>query len=80
MKLKLDLPSSLVEEARRVCEQEGIAFDALIAEALEAALADRRAADSPFVLKDARSPGRLGPEFEGNWPAIRDEIYRCRGT
>lgn len=80
MKVTLDLPFSLVEEARLICEQDGIAFDALIAEALKAALVDRRATDSPFVLKDGSTPsGPLKPEFEGNWAAIRDEIYRGRG-
>lgn len=76
MRVTLDLPWSLVEEARGVCEREGISFDALVAEALEATLAYR-----PFALRDGSTPsGPLKPEFEGNWAAVRDEIYRGRGT
>jgi hypothetical protein len=81
MKTTIELPGELVEEAQRVAEREGVPLARLLEDALRAALTQRGEGKKPFKLRDARAKtGGLRPEFEGNWPAIRDEIYRGRGT
>ena len=79
MKTTVEISDALLEEAKRVAAREGVTLRLLVEEGLRNALAARKT-EKAFQLRDARSPGRLRPEFEGNWPAIRDEIYRGRGT
>jgi hypothetical protein len=81
MKTTVELPDALVEEARKVAAQRGITLHELLEEGLRSVVAAGSGARGRFVLRDARaSKGRLRPEYEGNWPAIRDEIYKGRGT
>lgn len=80
MKTTVEISDALLEEARKVAASEGVTLRLLVEEGLRNALERRKEKSRAFKLRDARVAGRLRPEFEGNWPAIRDEIYRGRGT
>lgn len=81
MKTTIELPDALVEQARRVAQEEGATLRALVEEGLQRSLEARR----------RKAPGQLDfPSYGGNgltdefrgapWGRIRDEIYREHGA
>lgn len=82
MKTTIDIPGPLLEEARRTAERERTTLKALVEAGLRRVLAERRAKDVPFRLRDASFKGEgLQPGVaSGSWEAIRDAIYEGRGA
>jgi len=81
MKTTIDLPDSLLDEARRVAQREKTTLKALLEQGLRRSLAERRARGA-FHLRDASFKGEgLQPEMAGaSWEKIRDLIYEGRGA
>ena len=81
MKTTVEIPDSLLEEARRVAQRENTTLKALLEQGLRRTLAERKARGR-FHLRDASFKGRgLQPGMEGaSWEKIRDLIYEGRGA
>jgi hypothetical protein len=81
MKTTLEISDAVLDEARRVANEEGTSLRALVEEGLRRALYERKQAAS-FQLRKASVPGRgLQPGVkEGSWAVIRDLIYEGRGA
>lgn len=82
MKTTIELSDAALDEARRVAAREGTSLRALIEEGLRRVLAERRSRRAGFRLRRVTFGGEgLAPELAGeSWPAIRDSIYRERGS
>ena len=81
MKITIELPDALIEQARRVAQREGATLRALVEESLQRSLEARRRVARRQL--DFPSYGDNGPtdEFQGApWGRIRDEIYRGHGA
>jgi hypothetical protein len=80
MKTTVEIPDTLLEEARRVAAQERTTLRALIEAGLRTIL-DQRGEDEGFRLRDASVSGRgLRPELtSGDWQGIRTAAYEGRG-
>ena len=81
MKTTVELPNSLLERARRVAAERGTTIRALVEETLRRVLEEHERPQS-FRLRDASFAGEgLSPEYaDASWDALRDTIYRGRGT
>lgn len=81
MKTTIELPDSLLEEAKRAARAQGTTLRALIEAGLRGVLSDQHKRRR-FKLVDASVGGRgLHSELRGgDWAAIRDEVYRGRGA
>ena len=80
MKTTVDISDDLLHRAKNLAARQGITLRALIEDGLREVLR-RRARRDRFTLRDAGVNGR-GPRAgmsEGDWEAIRDEIYGGRG-
>jgi hypothetical protein len=82
MKTTVDIPTPLLEEARRAADRDGTTLKALVETGLRRVLADRRGNAAPFRLRDAsfRGEGLQPGVASGSWDAIRDAIYEGRGA
>ncbi|MCP5408460.1 MAG: type II toxin-antitoxin system VapB family antitoxin [Chromatiaceae bacterium] len=82
MKTTIELPDSLIEQARRVAQLEGVTLRALVEEGLQRSLEVRRQAAARRQLDFPSYGGKgLTEEFQGApWSRIRDEIYREQGA
>ena len=83
MKTTIEIADALLEEAKELARAEGTTLRALVEEGLRAVTTQRQDSKGRRELKDLRYNGKgwLRPEFrEGGWEAIRDEIYRGRGS
>ena len=80
-KTTVELSDALLIEARELANRENTTLRALIEAGLRKEL-ELRGTRNRFRLRDASVDGKgMAPEFlAGGWPAIRDEIYRGRGT
>lgn len=76
----MQLPDSLLKEARRLAEEERTTLKALMEEGLRRILSERKRRGK-FKLRDATFTGEgLQSHLEGaNWERIRDLIYEGRG-
>ena len=80
MKTTVEIPDSVLDEAKRVAVDEGVTLRALIEQGLRRVLEERRE-DRAFQLRRASFGGRgLRPEVrDGSWERIRDLAYEGRG-
>lgn len=80
MKTTIDLPKTLLEEARRAAQARDTTVKALVEAGLRRELREQAKAPS-FRLREASFKGRgLRPELAGaSWEAIRDLAYGGRG-
>ena len=80
MKTTIDLPDTLLEEARRVAAERATTVRALVETGLRRELRER-ARKSSFALRDASFKGRgLRPEVENaSWESLRELAYGSRG-
>jgi hypothetical protein len=80
MKTTVEISDSLLREARKIAEREGITLRILIERGLRHAISERKRS-KPFKLRDASfGGGGLQPEFrDASWEQLRDEIYNGRG-
>ena len=81
MKTTVEIPDTLLEEARKVASKDGTTLRALIQEGLRRILAERQR-PKRFRLRDVSFKGKgLQPEFaEASWEQIRDAIYEGHGS
>jgi hypothetical protein len=82
MKTTIDVPDSLLDEARRVAARDGTTLKTLVETGLRRVLAERRKPGAAFRLRDASFLGEgLQPGVaSGSWEPIRDAIYEGRGA
>jgi hypothetical protein len=81
MKTTIELPDTLIEQARRVAQREGGTLRALIEEGLQRSLEARRQAARRQLDFPSYGGSGLMDEFQGApWSRIRDEIYREHGA
>ena len=81
MKTTIELPDTLIEQARRVARQEGATLRALVEEGLQRSLEARRQAARRRLDFPSYGGDGLPDEFQGApWSRIRDEIYREHGA
>jgi Arc/MetJ family transcription regulator len=80
MKTTVEIPDSLLEEAKRLASREGTTVRALVEEGLRRTLAERKRAVG-FRLRKATFKGNgMQPALEGaSWDQIRDAAYEGRG-
>ncbi len=80
MKTTVEIPDSLLAEAKRLAVREGTTIRALIEQALRR-IVQERATQSTFHLRKASfRGGGLQPGIrEGSWEQIRELIYEGRG-
>ncbi len=77
MKTTVDVSDSLMKEARARARRDQVTLREVLEAALRAYL--KREKKSPFRLADRSVNGR-GSDVEGDWEAVRAEIYRGRGS
>ena len=81
MKTTIELPDTLIEQARRVAQREGVTLRALVEEGLQRSLEARRQAARRELDFPSYGGKGLTDEFQGApWSRIRDEIYREHGA
>lgn len=82
MRITVEIADALLEEAQEEARRQGTTLRALVEAGLREALANGRSVQRKFRLRDESFGGEgLSPEFEeGGWEAIRDAIYRGRGS
>ena len=81
MKTTVEIPDSLLEQARRLASQERTTVRALVEEGLRRVVAERNRA-RPFKLRKVSFKGNgLQPQMAGAaWQQIRDAAYQGRGA
>ncbi len=81
MKTTVEIPDSLLAQARAVASRERTTLRALIAEGLRRILGERRRAGR-FRLRRVTVRGKgLQPDLRGaSWDRIRDRAYEGRGS
>jgi len=81
MKTTVEIPDSLLEEARRVAAREGRPVRALVEEGLRKVLAERKRS-AAFRLRKASFKGNgLQPDVaRAPWDRIRDLAYEGHGS
>ena len=81
MKTTIELFDALIEQARRVAQQEGATLRALVEEGLQRSLEARRQAVRRELDFPSYGGKGLTDEFQGApWSRLRDEIYREHGA
>jgi hypothetical protein len=80
MKTTVEIPSSLLDEAKRLASQENTTVRALVEEGLRRILAERQRAGFFKLRKVSFKGNGLQPGMAGtSWQRIRDAIYEGRG-
>lgn len=81
MKTTIDIADSLLSQAKAAAAREGTTLRQLVETGLRAVL-QQRAGGPPFVLRDAsfKGQGMQGGVAEGNWDAVREQVYEGRGA
>lgn len=81
MKTTIEIPDSILKEARKLASREGTTVKALVVESLQKVIAERKHAGT-FKLRRASFKGKgLQPHLDGSsWEKIRDLAYEGRGA
>jgi hypothetical protein len=81
MKTTVEIPDSLLGQAKRLASQENTTVRALMEEGLRRLMAERKGA-KPFKLRKVSFRGNgLQPQMAGvAWERIRDAAYEGRGA
>jgi hypothetical protein len=81
MKTTVEIPASLLEEARKLASREGTTVRALVEEGLRRIVAERKQAPVFRLRKASFKGGGLQPQAEGtSWERIRDMAYEGSGA
>ena len=81
MKTTIELPDELLEQARRVAQQEGATLRRLVEEGLQRSLEARRKGARQKLDFPSYGGSGLTTEFRAApWSRFRDEIYREQGA
>jgi CRISPR/Cas system-associated protein Csm6 len=80
MKTTVEIPDSLLEEARKLASREGTTIKALVVESLRRIITERKRAKA-FRLRKVTFKGKgLQPHVAGaSWEKIRDLAYDGHG-
>jgi len=80
MKTTVEIPDSLLEEARKLASREGTTIKALVVESLRRIITERKQAKA-FRLRKVTFKGKgLQPHVAGaSWEKIRDLAYDGHG-
>ncbi len=80
MKTTVEIPDSLLEEARKLASREGTTIKALVVESLRRIITERKRAKA-FRLRKVTFKGKgLQPHVAGaSWEKIRDIAYEGHG-
>lgn len=80
MKTTIEIPDSLLDEAKRLAAKEGTTIRAYVEQGLRRIVAERKSRGL-FRLRKATFKGKgLHPDVrEGTWERIRETIYQGRG-
>ncbi|MEO6325440.1 MAG: DUF2191 domain-containing protein [Thermoanaerobaculia bacterium] len=79
MKTTVEIPDSLLTQAKQEASRRGTTLRAVLEEGLRAVLGKDRA-PRPFRLRKAAFRGRgLGLDLEGSWESVRRRSYEGRG-
>jgi hypothetical protein len=81
VKTTVEIPNSLLGQAKRLASQEHTTVRALMEEGLRRLIAERKAG-KPFKLRKVSFRGNgLQPQMAGaSWQQIRDAAYQGRGA
>jgi len=80
MKTTVEIPNSLLEQAKRLAAQENTTVRALVEEGLRRILAERRRKECFKLRKVSFKGNGLQPGMaDASWHRIRDAIYGGRG-
>jgi hypothetical protein len=79
MKITIDLPPDIADEAREIAARDGTTLEALVEIGLRA-IVKRRHDPTEFRLRDASVPGRglQASAASAGWDTIRDGLYDGR--
>jgi hypothetical protein len=81
MKTTIEITDSLLRQARKLAEREGVTLRALVERGLHRVVAETKSANS-FQLRRASFMGKgLQPEYRNaSWEKIRDAAYDGHGS
>jgi hypothetical protein len=81
MKTTIEIPDSLLKEARKLASREGTSVKALVVEGLQKTVSERKRPGT-FKLRKATFKGKgLRADLQGaSWERIRDAAYEGRGA
>jgi len=81
MKTTVEIPDSVLKEARKLASREGTTVKALVVESLQKVIAERKSRGK-FKLRKATFKGKgLQPHMsDAPWDRIRDMAYEGRGA
>jgi CRISPR/Cas system-associated protein Csm6 len=81
MKTTVEIPDTLLEEARKLADQEGSSIRVLVEEGLRRILQERKKGKRFRLRKGSfRGKGVQGDVTEGSWEKIREMVYEGRGA
>ena len=81
MKTTVEISDSLLHEARKVAEREGVTLRSLIERGLHRVICETTRG-TPFKLRRAtfRGTGQQAEFRDAPWDRLRDTVYRDRGA
>ncbi len=82
MKTTIDIANDLLVRSKEVARREHLTLRMLVEQGLQHVLAEHQQGAKPFKLRGVKPVGGgFCPEFKDvGWDAMRDEIYRGRGS
>lgn len=81
MKTTVQIPDPLFASAKDVARRDGTTLAALVEEGLRKVVNERERHTRPFKLQDASVDGKgINPDYAAGWDAVREAIYKGRGT
>ena len=81
MKTTVEIPGSLLLEAKRLAEKEGTSIKVLVEEGLRRIILERKKGKQFRLRKlSFRGKGVQADVTEGSWEKIRELIYEGRGA
>ena len=81
MKTTVQISDPLFSSAKDIARRDGTTLAALVEEGLRKVVDERQRHAKPFRLEDASVDGKgMNAEYAATWDAVRDAIYKGRGT
>jgi hypothetical protein len=80
MRTSVDLPSSLLNRARRLAQRRGVTLKALVEEGLRRVLEDSPAPGFKLPDRAFQGDGLVSGEDQVDWDKARAAIYEGRGS
>ena len=81
MKTTIEIPDSILKEARKLASREGTSVKALVVESLQKVISERKRPGNFKLRKETFKGKGLQPHLDGaSWERIRDLAYEGRGA